>query len=162
MLQSQTSSHSQGLFEVCFIQTEANIFSNFLIFLGRKFNKNGELIAKRSLQPLMRATVLAKNKDDQWSKESITRFQSRTNSLKEQFNKYRITTDEHSDKNVSLLIFQVEFSAKLRICFRISQRLLQPGKKAGLANNKDIVYVTFLNMVLTLDWYLVLPLHTQL
>jgi len=66
--------------------------------LGRKFNKNGELIAKRSLQPLMRATVLAKNKDDQWSKESIARFSSRTNSLKEQFNKYRIT-DEHSEKN---------------------------------------------------------------
>jgi len=70
--------------------------------LGRKFNDKGELISKRSLQPVMRSSAVKKNQEN-WSKESIERFNSRTSGLKKQFDEYRISSgDLHIDGDNTL------------------------------------------------------------
>lgn len=59
--------------------------------LGRKFNEKGELISKRSLQPLIRSSSSSGNKsEDNWSDESIKEFQARTQALVKQFSGYMI------------------------------------------------------------------------
>jgi len=76
-----------------------SLFYDFKL-LGRKFNEKGELISKRSLQPLIRSSGVTKNKADSWSEESIGKFNSLTDGLIKQFGDFKINND--TDLHVSV------------------------------------------------------------